>query len=308
MKKQGGPVLSQSNGFAHILLIVLLVAGLAVAIYMVQQKTNIFPKAYEIQPDPLRNSTEIVPKKPAFLSGWCDGTNAHFDWEAGSSAPATYFVRYKKNVGTESELWPAIESEGQTRNTWWHFAAGHSQIYKPWKVAACNLAGCSDYAEGPEILCTTKNEDEPLGPAGTNIINVTATCSGPDSKINSDHLDVKIDGQAYGWDKSVAIRAGITDTKTGQFANVFSEYGQPGQQTKINIDLHDQVDSTSMPFKFYPDDRVYDVSVFVQLPQWQNSLIVQARTSFSKECSFTIPTPPSIPEIPDITPPPLLSD
>ena len=99
-------------------------------------------------------------------------------------------------------------------------------------------AGCSDYAEGPEILCTTKNEDEPLGPAGTNIINVTATCSGPDSKINSDHLDVKIDGQAYGWDKSVAIRAGITDTKTGQFANVFSEYGQPGQQTKINIDLH----------------------------------------------------------------------
>ncbi len=294
--------MKKENGMAHVLLIVLLVAGLAAAIYMVQQKTNIFPKAYETQPNPIRNSTEAVPGKPISLSGWCDGNVAHFDWQAGNSIPATYFVRYKKTAGVDSEWLPSIESEGGTNSPWYHFTAGYAQMYKHWRVYACNQTGCSNFAEGPEIWCPSKQEADPIGPAS---LNVTTTCSGPDWSVDSDHLDIKIDGQVTAWDKDIATRTMITDTTTGQSTVVSS---QGGQQTQISIDLHGQISSPSGPLNLYPDGRVYEVAVFVS-PEGPvaavNSRLVQARATVSKECSFVVPALATPPTILNVTPPPV---
>ncbi|KKQ77905.1 hypothetical protein A3B42_02920 [Candidatus Daviesbacteria bacterium RIFCSPLOWO2_01_FULL_38_10] len=48
------------KGFAHILLLLLLLAGLAVGVYLVQQKTNLFPKASVSQPTGPETSFTLV--------------------------------------------------------------------------------------------------------------------------------------------------------------------------------------------------------------------------------------------------------
>lgn len=66
------------KGVAHIFLILFLLVGLAIAVYLVQQKTNILPKAYEENPEntfagsTLESTSEPTPT-PASVEQGCSG-------------------------------------------------------------------------------------------------------------------------------------------------------------------------------------------------------------------------------------------
>ncbi len=79
----------KQNGFAHILMIVLLIVGLAAAIYLVQQKTNIFPKA-----------ESLLPPNPAVSDITCTSTTVSWKGSIGAIVVGTAdpIKRWKRDV------------------------------------------------------------------------------------------------------------------------------------------------------------------------------------------------------------------
>ncbi len=64
-KNQKGPPAGR-QGFAHILLLILLLAGIALGVYLVQQKTNLFPKAFFPPSPPVIEPTTSFALSPSF--------------------------------------------------------------------------------------------------------------------------------------------------------------------------------------------------------------------------------------------------
>lgn len=149
--KQKGPAYRQA-GFAHIFLILFLLAGLTVAVYLVQNKTNILPKADE--PKIVCNE---VPDMPSGLNGDCargSGT-AELFWKGSTACYliTSYYVRYIKPDGT---WWPAVPGENDqsvTRIGYKSIEVGVGKSIKAWGVYACNINGCSDFASSGVVSC-----------------------------------------------------------------------------------------------------------------------------------------------------------
>lgn len=147
--------MKNQRGFAHIFLILFLLAGLAVAVYLVQQKTNIFPKAYDSLSGPISGPITL-PVEPINLSGSCDGKYAYFVWDAGNQAPTIYYLRLLK---PEGGWWPNTASAGYTPVTFHPYKAYPGQKYNAWGVYACNPGGCSDFVKGPAFECPLYGSD-----------------------------------------------------------------------------------------------------------------------------------------------------
>ncbi len=167
----------KQKGFAHLFLILFLVAGLAVAVYLVQKKTNILPKAYEPYNEGIGSTAPmgigstspigigstnpvdwgghpIPPAKPVKLEGRCDKPEIWitvFQWDPGDSNADKYYVRYKVNNGKWQSS-PAIEAK-ETQN-FYQFDTKEAPVLDTWMVIACNsYGGCSDYADGGPFSC-----------------------------------------------------------------------------------------------------------------------------------------------------------
>lgn len=99
------PKLNQ-RGIAHIFLILFLLAGLAVAVYLVQQKTNILPKAYEPDNAAIDSTSPIVNR--VFV------TSTLYDGNLGGLAGADVKCQVSADGASLGGIWRAWLSDSKT--------------------------------------------------------------------------------------------------------------------------------------------------------------------------------------------------
>lgn len=144
--------------FPHIFLIIFLLAGLVTIVYLTQQKTNIFSKAFENTvpiPPPKPSPIARIPNMPSDLAGSCIGRHVSLHWKSTEIGDINYYIRYRKPDGG---WWPSTASplDGQTAGSGYEFTADQeNQEFDLWGVIACNSIGCSDLAQGPRFSCST---------------------------------------------------------------------------------------------------------------------------------------------------------
>lgn len=150
----------RQKGSAHIFLILLLLVGLAVAVYLVQQKTNILPKAYD---------ASLASKAPTNLNRVCD-PNTHsvkLTWDPADDV-TNWYVRYRKSkdnwwpkAGSEVDaLREQVESKRSAVNKENYFLVYLEPDQKSldiWGVYACSGQGdetsCSNFVKGEPVEC-----------------------------------------------------------------------------------------------------------------------------------------------------------
>lgn len=95
------------KGVAHLLLIILLIAGLGVAVYLVGQSTNIFPKAYEPKTSTSIGVGTTAPISPSPTSSSSCTLGAYIKFEdITGNEPSEIFVSLSlKQPGTDIEKW-----------------------------------------------------------------------------------------------------------------------------------------------------------------------------------------------------------